>query len=630
MAPLSLSSLRNAGLARKLITGFLILGLLPLTIGSVFAFDRSRSAMRDEAHDSLQVTGDSINEKIDRNLFERYGDVQAFAFNPDAQSSVVDITNAADFYTKNYGFYDLMVITDKNGRVLATNTINPDGSALNTSSLIGKSLASESWFATVAGLPAGKTDYGQPVVDSFVTSVLPNAGYSLRFSAPIFNDKGEVVRTWTNYASLERVAGQIMDEQTSKLHDEGDKSIVSSLVGRDGSLLLTTADDVEVGTTVFAGGADEAGAIAKFAGDDIVQSSLAKGALGFAGYEFRAVVQQDRAEAEAVSTSLRNFMFVLWLVCGLAIGVCAWFLARSIVRPLADASRQVAQTSAGLTRVSEALGTTSAATASQATSVATASEEVDASVSTVASAMEEMTASISEIGEATVQASTSATAAVAVVQSTTQTISQLGTSSEEIGKVLDVITSIAEQTNLLALNATIEAARAGEAGKGFAVVANEVKDLAKETADATEEIGRRIAAIQDDTRGAITAIGEIASVIGQINEVQTTVASAIEEQTATSSEISRNVAEVAAGSSSIAGNITSVAHAAQDTSSGAADAARFAGEMRTVAAALAALVGGGGVHDDFVAPPAREQQPRRFGLEVAPKENEPFNYYVEQ
>jgi hypothetical protein len=141
-------------------------------------------------------------------------------------------------------------------------------------------------------------------------------------------------------------------------------------------------------------------------------------------------------------------------------------------------------------------------------------------------------------------------------------VAKLGESSQQIGKVIEVITSIAEQTNLLALNATIEAARAGEAGKGFAVVAGEVKELAKETAKATEEIGSRIAAIQEDTSDAVGAIGEIEQVIARIADMQTTIASAVEEQTATTNEIGRNVAEAARGSAEIAENIVSVAQAA--------------------------------------------------------------------
>ncbi|MCA8942365.1 MAG: chemotaxis protein, partial [Planctomycetes bacterium] len=157
---------------------------------------------------------------------------------------------------------------------------------------------------------------------------------------------------------------------------------------------------------------------------------------------------------------------------------------------------------------------------------------------------------------------------------------------------IKVITSIAQQTNLLALNATIEAARAGEAGKGFAVVANEVKELAKQTAEATEDISRKIETIQNDTGGAVDAIGAISTIIEQINDIQATIASAVEEQTATTNEISRNINEAAEGSGQIASNVAIVAQAAQSTSEGATETQGACTELADLAAGLERLVQG--------------------------------------
>ena len=243
-----------------------------------------------------------------------------------------------------------------------------------------------------------------------------------------------------------------------------------------------------------------------------------------------------------------------------------------------------------LTGLAQGMGQGAAMTSDRAGSASSASVQVSASIQTVATAAEEMTASIREIAKNATEAATVATDAVTVASEAQGTVASLGESSAEIGQVIKVITSIAQQTNLLALNATIEAARAGDAGKGFAVVANEVKELAKETAKATEEIGQKIDAIQSDTQGAVSAISRITEVIARINDIQSTIASAVEEQTATTNEIARSVTEAAAGANGIAEDVTQVATAAAETRSGAEDTLKSATELTGMASELKDLV----------------------------------------
>lgn len=217
-------------------------------------------------------------------------------------------------------------------------------------------------------------------------------------------------------------------------------------------------------------------------------------------------------------------------------------------------------------------------------------QEIDGNVQMVATATTQMGASIKEIAKNANEASQVARNAVSLAGETNHTISKLGESSIEIGKIMKLITSITEQTNLLALNATIEAARAGVAGKGFAVVANEVKELARETSKAAEDISKKIEVIQSDTSEAVQAIGKISDIINMINEYQTTIASAVEEQSATTNEITRNIAEAARGSSQIANNINNVSSLAQNTSKRAEDTITHATSMYDMATNLQTLV----------------------------------------
>ncbi|MCW8914404.1 MAG: methyl-accepting chemotaxis protein [Magnetovibrio sp.] len=208
-------------------------------------------------------------------------------------------------------------------------------------------------------------------------------------------------------------------------------------------------------------------------------------------------------------------------------------------------------------------------TSSQATNVAAAAEQASANVQTVASAAEELSSSISEISRQVSQSTQIAGTAVSEVDGANQKVQGLAHAASKIGEVVALITDIADQTNLLALNATIEAARAGDAGKGFAVVASEVKNLANQTAKATEEISSQIGGIQGATQDAVSAIGSIGGIITQINEISSAIAAAVEEQGAATSEIARNVEQASSGTQEVSSNISQVTLAASETGSSA-------------------------------------------------------------
>lgn len=268
------------------------------------------------------------------------------------------------------------------------------------------------------------------------------------------------------------------------------------------------------------------------------------------------------------------------------------------MRQMADSFEQavggivgmVSSSATELQMTAQSMTATAAETASQSTAVAVAAEEAAANVNTVAAAAEELGASVLEIGRQVSGSAEMAERAVSEADHTASLVQELSAAAAKIGDVVGLISGIASQTNLLALNATIEAARAGEAGRGFAVVATEVKELASQTARATEEISRQISEIQGATGQAVTAIGSITARIREINVVATTIAAAVEEQGAATQEIVRNVGQASTGTNEVTSNIVGVARASEDTGSAASQVLSSASELSRQSGHLTAEV----------------------------------------
>jgi methyl-accepting chemotaxis protein len=364
--------------------------------------------------------------------------------------------------------------------------------------------------------------------------------------------------------------------EMAAIFDRLDESFTAMQAVWDEILALSAAGDPE-GADALMGGA--AYLTTLDTSEELVQAATARRADAVDG-------------AAAAASSSRTMAIVgLVLIAGAGLGIAFW-LARKVSAQVSDNARSLGHSSDELSAASVQVSAAAAEAAAQANAVSAATEQVSANVQTVATAMEEMNSSVREIAGNAQEASGVTESAVGTANEASATVGALGDASARIGSIIEVITSIAEQTNLLALNATIEAARAGEAGKGFAVVAGEVKELAQQTSQATEQIATMIGEIQSGTGSAVTAIESITEVIGRIADLSTSIASSVEEQTATTAEISRSVHEAAEGTSEVARNVGAVAQAADEASQAAVVAEHTAESLTTVAAELRNLVEG--------------------------------------
>ncbi len=352
--------LRFRSMRTRLVCQFLAMGLLPLCLVGSIVYHRSRQCLVEATGKSLQGVAEQTLDKIDRNLFERYGDVQAFAQNPKALGSALEVTEAANFYTKCYGIYDLMLVVDREGAIVAANTKSMDGKDVDTSSLIGQSVRGQAWFEEII---SGKVSYGQsyysaPERDPTVAKLLGNDGYTLNFSAPIVDEQGQVVRVWSNRASWKRIVGEILDSQSKSLAEKGAETILTQLLDRHG----LTLDDTDPQAILTSRPADEGvqSAQAAVRGENgyaqdwdsrqdratISGYGVSKGALGFPAYSWRLLLRQEADEALAPVRSLRNFMIVLTLLTAVVIATLAVLIARSVATPLvatADVLERVAE-----------------------------------------------------------------------------------------------------------------------------------------------------------------------------------------------------------------------------------------------------------------------------------------------
>ncbi|MEJ2793539.1 diguanylate cyclase [Iodobacter sp. LRB] len=319
-------------LSRQLLWGLLLLGLLPLLLTGGLAYQRSELSLREKTGVYLAAQADAIIDKIDRNLFERYGDVQMIALNPNVRGSTGITAQAADAYVRAYGFYDLMIAADMQGRIVASNTVSGDGRRIEVEKLMGQSVAETDWFKKISAgaLGAGQTYYADAQKDPLLAQALGQPEVSLLFAAPVFNAQGKIVRVWANFASYERVVDAIVSSAKAHLNQSGYKQVHLQVVDKQGRVLSDSSGEpfgslelVKRSPAVQALISGNNGVLTEInhGDEELVAFSSSKGALGFAAYGWGVVVRQDTGEAFASVRELGRIVLFSLLI---AIPMVIW------------------------------------------------------------------------------------------------------------------------------------------------------------------------------------------------------------------------------------------------------------------------------------------------------------------
>lgn len=611
-------------LRTKLIAALMIAALVPAAVVAVVGW-LGVDGIRSGTGDRYKSTAEAINDTIDRNLFERYGDVQAFGLNHvvrDQKSwykpgDANPIVQAMNDYVACYGLYYLTVLVDPTGKVIAINSTDSSRQPIKTDAIYAQSFANETWFKSVM---AGRFLESELLSGTFVedvhvnrltTAVYGNDGRSLSFSAPVKNDKGDVIAVWHNVAKWSLVE-EIFAAAHARLTAEGLGEMSLALLDKEGNLLIDvdpseskqngsghamTLNVVDRGVEAakVAIGGESGSMLSNHESRSelqLVGFAASKGALGYPGLGWSVLARMDESKAYPTVTHVHNALMLTLAVSGLVCAVGAWLLARSIARPVMRITEALAMGAEQTTSASQQIASTSQSMAQGASEQAASLEETSASLEEMSAMTRKNADNAQQAASLASEAQTAAGRGNESMSRMTAAIDQIQKSAAETARIIKVIDEIAFQTNLLALNAAVEAARAGEAGKGFAVVAEEVRNLAMRSAEAAKNTSTLIEQSVSNSRNGVSIAEEVAAALHEIEEANVKATALVSEIAAASGEQATGIEQVNRAVAQMDKVTQSNAAAAEESAAASEQLASQAHTLRSSVADLSKIITG--------------------------------------
>ena len=612
------------GLSRTITVVLILAALIPAIVVAVICYLGERATISNTTATRLAVNAEQLLEKIDRCLFERMGDVQAFSLNPVAQTGdAAALTTLADRYTDLYDFYDLMVIADTaTGKVIATNRKNFTGNELAGPSLVGTSVVNEPWFKACTG-KVDDTWWQGPHPEHLVTEAKAGDGWAITFAYPVKDPaSGTITRVWVNFASNTRIVGGIAGSTVERLHQRVNPHLRLWVLDRDDRLVFTS-EDKPLGADMHTDSAPahlkknpQATTFIDAEDTHGLKRSDGVPSLGYGGMGMSAIIHMPTNAVLDQLDGLRDILLAA-LACAavVALGAGLW-LARGLARPVDLAAVRLVGASEQIRSASGQVSTSAQTLAGGASAQASSLEETSAALEQLAAgtrqnadharqadglAKEAQRASAS--GEE--QARSIAAQAAQQLAALSEAVAAIRSATDKTAAVVETIDEIAFQTNLLALNAAVEAARAGEAGAGFAVVADEVRALAQRSAEEVKSSNVLMQEAMASTARVQQASVEIEKFLAQA--VGQDVVQAFHAVVTTATRVTQLMAEVAAASDEQAKGISQVnaavadidkvtqgnAAAAEQSAAASEQLTAQAAELRQMVADLERIVHGG-------------------------------------